>query len=234
MEIFPPKNCLGRPKSCSGGLVLALLFFFTHGTEAGTWSFKKWLSDRDVPQPAPEVTTHAVAFGIQADPPVMAPFQITNKIAGETWSVWRHPDHTKMVVVSVYGQGRLDIMRVGGEGASILRGFVIPRGKEQGAGLSLELTGLEPGHSYNLALFGLGLSASRDAGKEKNEINITTSDSSDQPPSLDWEMKQGRKEPRFLVYEYVAPENGQLKVSFKSPEGDRRVRLGAFLNFRVD
>jgi len=37
-----------------------------------------------------------------------------------------------------------------------------------------------------------------------------------------------------VVYEYTAPENGQISFTFKSPEGGRTARFAAFMNFRVD
>jgi len=237
MQIPPQVSCLGRSKWFFGGFVLAFLVLLPHDTEAGTWSFKKWDSDRDIPQPAPDMVTHAIAFGPPANASVIAPFLLTNKIFGQTWSVWTYPGHTKMVGVGSRTEGHKDAMRVGGDAASLVHGYITKgKGKQEGGvGLSLELTGLEPGHAYNIALFGLGLSADHDTqGKEKHQIEGSASDAADQPQTLDWDLGPLRKQPRFLVYEYTAPENGQISLFFKSSEGDRSVRLAAFMNFRVD
>lgn len=238
MLISPLANFYARSKRIFGSGVLTFLFFLSTNIEAGTWTFKKWASDRDIPQPTPDLVTHAIAFGVPSETPVMAPFLLTNKIFGQTWSVWTYPDHTKMLGVARISEGHKDAMRVGGEGATLLHGRIGPKGKDTkgaGLGLSLELTGLEPGHAYNIALFGLGLSGSRDnQGRDKHQVDVSSSDPTDQPQMLDWDNGPLRAQPRFVVYEYTAPENGQISFTFKSPEGDRNVRLAAFMNFRVD
>ncbi|TSA32267.1 MAG: hypothetical protein D4R65_09635 [Verrucomicrobiaceae bacterium] len=236
MPIPPPANDPARSKWFFGSFVLVVLLFLSQNTQAGTWTFKKWASDRDIPQPAPDVVTHAIAFGPPANAPVMPPFLLTNKIFGQTWSVWTHPDHTKMVAVGRMSEGHKDALRLGGEGASLVHGHIVPRGAGQaGKGISLELTGLEPGHAYNIALFGLGLSVDRDTqGKDKHQIEVSASDAADQPQTLDWDLGPLRNQPKFLVYEYTAPENGQISLFFKCPEGDRSVRFSSFMNFRVD
>lgn len=219
-------------------LFFAFLFSLTVHTEAGTWTFKNWSSDRDIPQPAPDVVTHALAFGIPSETPVMAPFLLTNKIFGQTWSVWTYPGHTKSVGIFRIGEGHKDAMRVGGEAATLLHGRIGPKGKdlqEGGVGLSLELTGLEPGHAYNIAFFGLGLSVDRDVqGREQRQMEVSSSDAPDQRQMLDWDNLRLRAQPKFVVYEYTAPENGQVAFNFKSPDGERHIRFGAFINFRVD
>lgn len=238
MPIPPPANDPACSKWFFRSVVLTFLFFLSTNIEAGTWTFKKWASDRDIPQPAPDVVTHAIAFGVPPNTVVMAPFLLTNKIFGQTWSVWTSPDHTKKLGVSRISEGHKDAMRVGGEGATLLHGRISPKGKdikEGGLGLSLELTGLEPGHAYNIAFFGLGMSVDRDVqGKDKHQMDVSSSDAPDQPQILDWDNGPLRAQPKFAVYEYTAPENGQISITFKSPEGDRTVRFAAFMNFRVD
>lgn len=227
-----------RTKPLFSGVFLAVLLFLSQGMEAGTWSFKKWDSDRDIPQPAPDMVTHAIAFSPPKEAPIPSPFLSTNKIFGQTWAVSREPGHTKMLGVLPTAQGRMDNLRVGGEGMALLRGRVCPRGKEQekgGAGLSLELTGLEPGHVYNLFLMGLGLSADRDSpGRENHQINVSSSDAPDQWQMLDADVGPLRNKPKFVVCEYTAPENGGITFFFKSADEKRNVQLAAFMNFRAD
>jgi len=161
--------------------------------------------------------------GFRRTPRSWLPFFSLTRFSGQTWSVWTYPDHTKMVGVGRMAEGRKDALRVGGEGASLVHGHIAPRGKDKqegGVGLTLELTGLEPGHAYNIAFFGLGLSVDRDIqGKEKHQMDVSSSDAPDQPQMLDWDNGPLRNQPRFVVYEYTAPENGQISFTFKSPEG---------------
>jgi len=49
MLIPPPANYPARSKWLSGSFVLAFLVLLSHGAGAGTWTFKKWASDRDIP-----------------------------------------------------------------------------------------------------------------------------------------------------------------------------------------
>lgn len=238
MRIPPPANDPARSKWIFGSLVLVFLFFLASHTEAGLWTFKKWASDRDIPQPAPDVVSHAIAFGIPSETPVMAPFLLTNQIFGQTWSVSTYPGRTKKVGVFPIDEGRKEALRAGGEGANLLHGRIGPRGmakQEGGTGLALELTGLEPGHAYNIAFFGLDFSADRDLqGKEKRQMEVSASDAPDQPQLLDWDKEHLRAQPKFVVYDYTAPENGQITINFKPLEGRRHIRFGAFINFRVD
>jgi len=139
MLIPPPEHGPARSKWISGSFVLAFLVLLSHRAGAGTWTFRKWTSNRDIPLPAPDVVTQAIAFGVPSNTPVMAPFLLTNKIFGQTWSVWTYPDHTKMVRVERMAEVRKDALRLGGEGASLVHG-----------------------HAYNIASFGLALSVDRD------------------------------------------------------------------------
>lgn len=237
MLIFPQANDPARSKCIFGSVVFAFLFFLSHDIEAGTWTFKKWASDRDIPQPSPDVVTHAIAFGIPSETPILAPFLLTNEIFGQTWSVWTYPVHSKMVGVFRISEGHKDVLRVGGEGATLLHGRIGPKGKDKqegGLGLSVELTGLEPGRAYNIAFFGLGLLSVGVQGQERFQMEVSASDAPDQPQTLEWDRGPLRAQSKFVVCEYTAPENGQINFTFKSLAGDRFIRFAAFMNFRVD
>lgn len=216
-------------KTRFSALAAACLSLVGSGALAGTWTFRPWVNDGDIPQPAPGLVTHAVAFGIELEPPVPAPFEITKNISGENWAVWRMPEHTASAAVGRRSQAVLDSISVGGEGASLLRGQICPTGPR--AGLAIELSGLEPGKNYTLALFGLGFSVWSQGAKF--QVEASASDAAGQREVLGLQSQSAR----ILVYEYTAPSDGQITVSFETSESDpnsKTLRLCAFLNHRVE
>lgn len=223
--IAPRRCCIDQKLLRSA--VLALLFLAAHEAPAGTWTIRQWKSDGDLPQPAPEKVTHAIAFGIDAEPPVPAPFARTNKISGEKWSVWKYPEHKPAVIVDRRPESLLNSIKVGEESFCLLQGRILPKGKS--GGLSLEISGLEPGRNYSLALFGPGF-----ATVGGSLLKVIASDAPDQPEELK-ASPTGAK--AFFVYDYTAPSNGQLTVSFESDasnKGPQIVRFCAFFNYHED
>lgn len=216
-------------KTRFSALAAACLSLVGSGALAGTWTFRPWVNDGDIPQPAPGLVTHAVAFGIELEPPVPAPFEITKNISGENWAVWRMPEHTASLGVGRRTQAALDSITVGGEGASLLRGQVVPSGKP--GGLAIELSGLEAGKNYALVLLGLGFSVWNPGAKFQVEAGANDDGAHREVLSL-----QNRGD-RFLVYEYTAPSDGQVTVSIETSESDpesKTLRLCTFLNYRVE
>ncbi len=214
--------------------LLATVGFFLAGEWAvgGTWSFKPWENDDSLPKAAKEDVTHAIAFGVDTEPPAPAPFEITKQIAGENWSLWRQPGHTTDVVVTRRTKQEENWLKnkFEGQGTVLLRGRVVPSGAK-GGGLSLEMDGLQPGAKYQLALLGLALLTS--AHKEQ-EVKIKVS-GSDMPEHQESLALYARK-PRYLVYDYVAPESGTITVFFEaddSMEAKGAIRLCAFSNYRI-
>lgn len=207
--------------------LLAALVLAASAAQAGTWTHSKWTDDADLPKTAPDSATHAVVFGIETEPPPPPPFEITKRISGENWSVWTFPDHSASVAVTRRSEQILDYVKVGGRGAVLLRGRIVPKGKSKG--LSLELTGLEPGKKYSLAVFGLAILANAfPPGGPK--INVTASDAPDKPESL----ALGGGDAKYFVYDYTAPEDGALKIDFENANTEHNigvVRACAFLNF---
>lgn len=207
--------------------VLSALTFASPALKAGTWSTTKWTGDQDLPKPAPDSVTHAVAFGIDAEPSPPPPFEITKRISGDNWSVWTYPEHAASVEVTRRGEQVLSYVKVEGDGAALVQGRIIPKGKNKG--LSLELTGLEPGKKYRLALFGPAILAeAARAGGQK--IQITASDAPDKPELIG----TGATDGKFFVYEYTAPDDGALKLDFENADENNRVgviRLCSFLNY---
>jgi len=198
--------------------------------QAGTWAFNSWESDRDLPQDPPETITHAIAFRVEPDASVPAPFKATKKVADENWAVWREPEHTASVVVSRRSESRLNHRQVTGKGggAALLQGRIIARGKA--GGLSLDLGGLEPGGKYRLALFGLGCISARDA--EDFTVKATASDAPEHVEELRLNGARGG----FFTYEYTVPPDGRLSVSFlaENANGESSFMIFcAFLNARI-
>lgn len=207
--------------------VLAALTLATSSLQAGTWTHSKWTGDGDLPKVAPDSATHAVAFGIETDPAPPPPFEITKRISGENWSVWTYPEHAAAVEVTRRPEQILDSVKVKDSGAVLLKGRIIPKGKNQG--LSIELTGLEPGKKYNLAMFGLAILGNNNIpGGQK--IKVTASDAPDSPETLVPASGGGK----YFVYEYTAPEDGTLKIDFENANTEQNtgvVRICAFYNY---
>jgi len=127
----------------------------------------------------------------------------------------------------------MDALKVGEKGEILLRGSAMPKGNP--GGLSLELSGLEPGHNYNLVLFGAGFSArmADDPRDITPQLKVGVSDAPDQSETLKVTGRKGH----FFVYSYTSPPDGQLVVSLENGNPDQRprsIRLSAFLNYRVD
>jgi len=206
--------------------VLASLTLATSSLQAGTWSHSKWTDDGDLPEVAPESATHAIAFGVEAAPAPPPPFEITKLISGENWSVWTYPEHAAAVEVTRRSEQILDSVKVKGSGAVLLKGRITPKGKNQG--LSIELTGLEPGKKYNLAMFGLAILANQNIpGGQK--VKATGSDAPDRPETL---ALAG--DGKYFVYGYTAPEDGTLKIDFENANAEQNtgvVRICAFYNY---
>ncbi len=209
--------------------VLAVLALATSVVQAGTWTNTKWTGDADLPKASPDSVTHAVAFGIETEPSPPTPFEITKRISGDNWSVWTYPEHAASVEVTRRGEQMLDAVKVGGSGAALVRGRIVPKGKNKG--LSLELTGLEPGKKYRLVVFGpqiLGPSGTSGGPK----IKATASDAPDTPEILATMVNDGK----YFAYDYTAPEDGGLKVDFESGNTEHAIgviRFCAFLNFAL-
>lgn len=196
---------------------------------AGNWSVVPWKSDKDLPKVTPEQTTHAIAFGIDMDPPAPAPFVITNKTSGENWSVWKAPEHNQEIAVSRRPDEITQTKSVSakGESAALIRGRILSKGKS--GWLTLELTGLQPGVKYKLDIFGLVLFTNKPA-----QIKATASDAPDKPEFLDQKKGYGAQ---YYQYEYTAPPGGDLSVTFAGDEADpdtRLIRMCAFLNARAE
>lgn len=208
--------------------ILAFLLLSASGGKAGTWSTLPWKSDKDLPQVPPGMVTHALAFGLDTEPPVPAPFEVTKKISGENWSVWQAPEHTATVVVARCLESIVSHpnFTARGEGAALIRGRILPKGKN--GWLTLELKGLEPGRPYRLALFGLALYTTGSA-----QVNVTSSDAPDQVATL----SQRPNAMQYFVYEYTAPPDGELSLTFAGDGSNpeiRLIKLSAFLNYRVE
>lgn len=207
--------------------VLVALALATSCLQAGTWTRSKWTGDADLPKVAPDSATHAVVFGIEIEPAPPPPFEITKRISGDNWSVWTYPEHAASVEVTRRSEQILDSVKVEGKGVRLLQGRIIPKGKSKG--LSLELTGLEPGKKYNLAVFGLAILASSfPPGGPK--IKATVSDAPDTPEIL----ALGGSDAKYFVYNYTAPEDGQLKIDFENANTEHEIgviRFCAFLNY---
>lgn len=191
---------------------------------AGVWSTVPWKSDADLPKFTPEAATHAISFGIDATPPPPAPFVITKKISGENWAVWKAPEHTQELAVSRRPDELLSTKSVSakGAGAALIRGRLMSKTKT--GWLTLELTGLTPGAKYNLAVFGLVVFST---GPTK--IEAIASDAPDKPESL----PQSGSDSHYFLYEYIAPPDGTLSITFTGDETNpdiRVMRLCAFLN----
>lgn len=207
-------------------LVATVLCLTASAGMAGTWTVRQWNTDRDLPEAPPDMVTHAIAFGIDPDPPVPEPFVRTDKISGEKWSVWIYPGHEPTVCVDRRPDYVLRAIKVKGEWAFLLQGRLIP--KNRPGGLSLELSGLEPGRHYSLALFGLGFATSGPL------LKVVASDAPDQSEEFKPASAEGKE---FFVYDYTAPPNGKLAVFLESAEsnkGPQIVRLSAFLNCRSE
>lgn len=225
MMFFSRKQRLSSFQVSTACLLLALC-----GAKAGTWSSVQLKNDGDLPKPAPEKVTHAVAFGIDATPPAPEPFQITNKISGENWSMWKYPEHSASVIVTRRPENVVESIRVKGAGAALIRGKIFPKTNQ--GGLILELNGLDPGQKYKLVLFGLFLLTPEPDLHGGFQTTVRASDNPDQSEVL----KLPGSEPYF-VYEYTAPSDGQLSISFECGVGDAAVgvmRMCAFLNYRAD
>jgi len=199
------------------------------GAEAGIWTAKPWKSDADLPNPAPDAVTQAIAFGMDKEQPAPSPFEITDRTSGENWMVLRYPEQTASVVVTRRPDLLADRDNVAGAGKVLLRGRIIPdRGQ---GGLSIELSGLEPGRKYHLVLFGVAVIAPEAAGR-----NLVSACGSDAPEVTEAIDKNGGGN-RFFVYEYTAPSDGVFEISLENGEANEVsgvVRLCAFLNYRVE
>jgi len=227
--IPPQKKYFFRNIHYPAALILAFQFFAVLGAEAGTWSSKPWRGDSDLPHPASGQVTHAIAFGIDAEPPVPAPFQMTDKISGENWAVSLYPDLTTAVAVTRRPQELLAAIKVKGEGEALLRGRIAAKGKS--GGLSLELSGLEAGHKYDLVFFGLAFVTNAAPGKRL--VKVGASDVSGGP---EVRLLKGDGD-GYYVYEYTAPPGGQFTISFEGDGSDpdvRLLRLCGFFNYRID
>lgn len=207
--------------------VLAALALATSAARAGTWTHSKWTNDADLPKVAPDSATHAVVFGIETEPAPPAPFEITKRISGDNWSVWTCPDHSASVEVTRRSEQILDSVKVAGNGATLLKGRIIPKGKNKG--LSLELTGLEPGKKYSLSLFGIAILANATIPGGPI-VNVTASDVPDKLETLALAGGDGK----YFVYDYTAPEDGALKLDFENANTEHDIgviRFCAFLNY---
>jgi len=174
--------------------------------------------------------TQAIAFGKDKEPPAPAPFEITDGISGTNWAVLRYPEQTASVAVRRRGEKQVERMKLSGKGVVLFKGLIFSKGEK--GGLSLELSGLEPGKTYDLALFGMGFMGARLEGSQ--EVNLSASDNPDATETIDMSETGGGA--HFFVYEYVAPSDGTLTVDLKNSETNMSggsIRLCAFLNYRV-
>jgi len=223
MKTIPPDRFF-----ISGAMpVLAAMALAASAVQAGTWTRCKWTDDADLPKSAADSATHAIAFGIEAEPDPPPPFEITKKISGDNWAVWTYPEHAASVEVTRRSEQILDTVKVEGSGAALLKGRIVPKGKNKG--LSLELTGLEPGKKYNLALFGLAILANA-AIPGGPKVSASASDVPDKQEILTLAGGDGK----YLVYEYIAPEDGTLKIDFENANTEHEigvVRFCSFLNY---
>ncbi|TSA37555.1 MAG: hypothetical protein D4R65_00400 [Verrucomicrobiaceae bacterium] len=209
--------------------ILSALTLAAPALEAGTWSAAKWTGDQYLPKAAPDSVTHAVVFGIETEPAPPPPFEITKRIAGDNWSVWTYPEHAASVEVTRRPEKLLDSVKMEGSSAALLQGRIVPKGKNKG--LSLELTGLQPGKNYNLVLFGpqILIPDSTPGGKK---ITATASDTPDKPEVLTVTGDSGK----YFVYAYTAPDDGQLKIDLENANTEHEIgiaRLCAFMNYSV-
>lgn len=230
----PPQSCFLCPKFIVGTFASAFLILAVCEVNAGTWTLKPWKDDADLPKPAADTVTHAVAFGIDMAPPAPKPFQITSKGAGENWEVLRLPERTASVVVGRRSERAQAVSEEKGVGGALMRGRILSKGKG-GGGLELDLNGLEAGKKYHLVFFGLGFgSRSKDDGDDKDYLlKAEASDVSGHVETL----KLGWRGGRYMIYEYTAPSDGQLVLSIVSGnpnEENRKVGIGAFLNYRAE
>lgn len=227
-----PSPCESRFRraSLSFRLPLVAVFFLVIWTaNAGTWAAKKWVDDADLPQPKAGKVTHAVAFGTDAEPAVPSPFQTTKSITGKNWQAYLYPELTASVRVVRNSEQYLSALDIQGKGALLLRGQLGPT--ETTGGVALEISGLKPGARYNLVLFGLGYSVFPMMGDLPTKVGA-----SDVLGKTEVLNLRG-KGLRYWVYDYTAPSNGQLVVSFEADEANpeaRRPRFSAFLNYKVD
>jgi len=189
-------------------LAAAFLLVAVQAAVAGTWSSRQWLNDGDIPQPAPEMVTHAIAFGIATEPPTPAPYERTKEISGEKWMARKFPDLTGKLEVDDRNSVVLRGVSGKDDGLALLRGRIFPKGR---GGLSLELSGLEPGHNYSLTIFGLGFATP--GGK------VMACAASDAPGQVENFKTKQAGDDAFMVYDYTAPADGKLAVTFESAEG---------------
>lgn len=207
--------------------VLAALALATSAARAGTWTHSKWTNDADLPKVAADSATHAVVFGVETEPAPPPPFEITKKISGDNWSVWTYPEHAASVEVTRRSEQVLDSVKVEGSGAAILQGRIIPKGKNKG--LSLEMTGLDPGKKYSLVVFGLQI-LTHEIPPGGRKINTTASDAPDKAEPLAVDGSDGK----YFVYDYTAPDDGTLKIDFENANTEHNIgviRFCAFLNY---
>ncbi len=207
-----------------------LLLLGMGAVQAGTWTTVPWSRDSDISGTEGSAVTHAIAFGLELESPLPAPFELSNKRSGENWSVWKMPGHTADVIVTKRPEQMVKRDEASkGEGGALQRGRIIAKGN---GWLTLELRDLDPGKKYILSIFGLSLITPKTTVASMNVL-ATASDAPDKQEALPLSSKHGT----YFSYEYTAPADGELALTFAGDETNpeiRQIRFCAFLNAPAD